>query len=601
MTNESINRPARVTAIELENFKGVGDRVRVDLKPITLLFGANSAGKSTILQALQYVREVLERRNANPDRTLHGGDFVDLGGFRNLVHGRDLARRIAIKVELTLNDDPLPDLTPEPWEDWQADLSGDPDSVWRLHQTLAETRNKASSVSVRVEIGWSALRQAAVVVGYEAGINAEWLAHVQASEDGRDVSFRFNSFNPVFIRERPPEYLEMMKSFQTDLDSWIKSADIGAAAVAEPDPAMAHDDDVDFEDLATAVPGKQGLYTIFPEILVAARDAGLAKPGEGLRGWLKGFDSALPHLDQLLAIPSLGLGPAIGTSGSANVYMQRDFTAFLSSLVIGPGVLLRDALREMRYLGPIRNVPRRDFDAALTPDEARWADGLAAWECLMTGPDSLVNAVSEWMSAPDKLNTGYEIERRHISEVDSNIVEVLRNMIDDPGRFTGLSTRDLLGLLTRRRLELVDAESGLRAQPRDVGIGISQVLPVVVAALEPSAGLIVIEQPELHIHPAVQVGLGDLFARAAADNDSVFLIETHSEHLILRLLRRIRENTENELPPGVPPLDPDQVGVVYVERSEAGVKLTALPIDQAGEFETRWPAGFFEERAGELF
>jgi predicted ATPase len=173
-------------------------------------------------------------------------------------------------------------------------------------------------------------------------------------------------------------------------------------------------------------------------------------------------------------------------------------------------------------------------------------------------------------------------------------------MINDPGHFTGLS-EELSDLRSRVRLELVETRTGLRAQPRDVGIGISQVLPVVVASLEPSAGLVAIEQPELHIHPAVQVSLGDLFARASTDNGSVFLVETHSEHLILRLLRRIRETALGELPPGLPDLTPEQLSVIYVERSDTGVKLTALPIDKTGEFTSRWPAGFFEERAGELF
>ena len=58
----------RLTAIELENFKRIGPRQRIELKPITLLFGPNSAGKSTILQALHYVREILERKNVDPDR-----------------------------------------------------------------------------------------------------------------------------------------------------------------------------------------------------------------------------------------------------------------------------------------------------------------------------------------------------------------------------------------------------------------------------------------------------------------------------------------------------------------------------------------------------
>ena len=594
MTAEPTNRPARISAIELENFKGVGERVRIELKTITMLFGANSAGKSTILQALQYLREVLERRNANPDRTLYGGDFVDLGGFRNLVHKRDLSRRIGITLELTLNDALLPDLTPAPWEDWQADLSGNPDDVWRFHETLQETMNIACSVSVRIEIGWSVLRQAAVVLCYEASVNGEWLARIAATEDGRDASIRLNSFNPIFLRQRTTEEIEQSKSLRLELEGWIRNVDIEDNVPTPPADDVNAGDAIEFEELSTSVPGSQDRYTIFPEILIVARDAGLDKPGEGLRSWLTGFDSALPRFGELLSIPSTGNGGV----GSANVYMRREFTAFLSSLVIGPGVLVRDALRTLRYLGPIRNVPRRDFDAALTPDEARWADGLAAWECLMTGDDKLVQRVSHWMST--KLGTGYELERRYVAEVDVNIVEVLRSMINDPGHFTGLS-RELDGLPSRCRLDLIEVRTGLRVQPRDVGIGISQVLPVVVAALQPSAGLVAIEQPELHIHPAVQVGLGDLFSQAGTDNGSVFLIETHSEHLILRLLRRIRETTSGDLPPDLPALSCEQVSVIYVERGEDGVMLTSLPIDPSGEFTRRWPQGFFNEREREFF
>ena len=96
--------------------------------------------------------------------------------------------------------------------------------------------------------------------------------------------------------------------------------------------------------------------------------------------------------------------------------------------------------------------------------------------------------------------------------------------------------------------------------------------------------------------------MADVFVESAlGERKNTFILETHSEHLILRLLRRIRETTNGELPPGVPALSPDQVGVIYVERGDSGVKLTSLTIDATGDFTSRWPAGFFEERAGELF
>jgi len=143
----------------------------------------------------------------------------------------------------------------------------------------------------------------------------------------------------------------------------------------------------------------------------------------------------------------------------------------------------------------------------------------------------------------------------------------------------------------------------------DVGVGMSQLVPVIVAALhEGNFGLVKIEQPELHVHPAIQVGLGDLFIESARKHESMertFLIETHSEHLLLRLLRRIQEATDNELPLNTAGLSAEDLSVIYIEsirtKTRRKTRVKRLRIDETGEFIDRWPNGFFEEREKELF
>lgn len=153
----------------------------------------------------------------------------------------------------------------------------------------------------------------------------------------------------------------------------------------------------------------------------------------------------------------------------------------------------------------------------------------------------------------------------------------------------------------KRRLLIRDEARDIELAPQDIGVGISQVLPVVVAALHRKTGLVAIEQPELHIHPAFQVALGDLFIEQVRKcPDLTFILETHSEHLMLRFLRRIRETGENEAPKDRT-LTPDELSIYFIEQGEAGISCFSIRVDEDGDFIDRWPKGFFAERAGELF
>jgi predicted ATPase len=141
-------------------------------------------------------------------------------------------------------------------------------------------------------------------------------------------------------------------------------------------------------------------------------------------------------------------------------------------------------------------------------------------------------------------------------------------------------------------IQLFDKRNLVTLSLEDVGFGISQILPLLVQLAIISHDLIIVEQPELHLHPAVQANFADLLIIGIQrSTPSQYLLETHSEHIILRLQRRIREGI----------LLPSDVVVYYVSSNELnGSVLHRLHLSETGDFVTPWPGGFFPERIDEM-
>ena len=115
----------------------------------------------------------------------------------------------------------------------------------------------------------------------------------------------------------------------------------------------------------------------------------------------------------------------------------------------------------------------------------------------------------------------------------------------------------------------------------------------IVAAVGRGEHLVAVEQPELHLHPRVQAALGDLFIEAIHKKKNCFIIETHSEHLILRLLRRIRE-TEVHKAPTDRTLRTDDLAIYYMRQENGTSQALKIDVDVKGEFIQPWPDDFFE-------
>ena len=567
----------RLSRIEIENFKGIGKRQTIDLKPITLLFGPNSAGKSTILQVLHYMREILERRNPDPDQTIAGG-LIDFGGFKALIHNHELDRTITIKLVIDLSEEQGSDRLPL---NSGAHLGDTEFANLGVLYIVGENTNLkkhavVQEVGVVVEVRWSDLLTGAYVSALSVEMNGFPIISIKSPpQEGRAILTDFNFTHPL-------------------LQQIIDQEDLVEKGGLRP------------EDIK----GDPFMSPLGVEIWELSRDMArdeTAFRGQNFRVTVSTAIGALPNLNKPL--DSELRDPEVDKFELEQITPRvRGLAALLDELVLGPVRIVSDYLSSMTYIGPLREIPTRSFRPQSSPDESRWARGLAAWDLLYSDvKGNLINTLNDWLGNETKFCTGYHLEKVVFREitVPSRLSLLFERGLteDDLGELEKLYE----SLETRVEVALRDFEKGILVAPGDVGVGISQMIPVVVGCLTGGAGLLAVEQPELHIHPALQVAMGDLIIHAIGGDQSGFssdkslLVETHSEHIMLRLLRRIRETSEGELPPGAPSLTPDALSVIYVETTDDSVMFRALRVDEEGEFIDRWPRGFFDERAEELF
>ena len=198
-----------------------------------------------------------------------------------------------------------------------------------------------------------------------------------------------------------------------------------------------------------------------------------------------------------------------------------------------------------------------------------------------TGSKGLLADVNRWLNDESFFGTDY-------------------CLLADPSEIVSLANDD--GVTRRIMVEFwLRNGAGKKLSFGDVGTGFSQVLPIIIYALD-GAPTLFVEQPELHLHPRIQHRLADLFIESIRRERCHFcIIETHSEHIALRVLRRIRETGRSDIPHSRWSVKPEEVSVLYFEPEGGQTFVHELRIDSAGEFIDKWPRGFFEERYEDLF
>lgn len=563
-----------ITNITIENFKGVGSRVSIPLRPITLLFGANSAGKSTILQAMLYMRELLERQNADADVLQGCSNIVNLGGFRELVHGHDLSRKVRLSATMSVDDDGLPE--------YPVPLSENGEQFdFETGSTAYPKRVETVGICLEVE---------------NHPIEGPWISSYTVEINNTvQCSITSQPGEPAKIIVEPDSCLCNLLLGRLNSEEDVDEQDEGENVDNENDANESSDPiSADCQAMINELVEKIVEFEKHKSEAESLRNE-LLKNGELFEyggGVIPNFETGI----SLLSVPQEALESEI---------IHSKYHQILNQVFAGSGKLILNELNKIRYIGPIRSIPARNFKATRSTSLDRWADGSAAWDILHKS-----KVEPDWLNKKQiaDLSLGYRIQQyRHIeipceSVLGGAIESVILGVGTESFDLDLIPASDFAKLEVLSRLRLVTEDSEIEVTPSDIGVGISQVLPIVIGAMAPGYSILAVEQPELHIHPAVQCRLADLLAlQTLGSQERMMLLETHSEHLILRLLRRVRERNEGNLEPGDPEVRPDDLSILYVTSRPEGLEITELPVTEDGDFAKPWPKGFFPERTTELF
>ncbi len=613
-----IEHPFQLRRIELQDFKSVA-QASVELRPLTVVVGANSSGKSTLLQSILAVTQAVRAGTGTAEFPLNG-EFVRLGTFdetRNFL--TDDGRPMSVAFELVDTLDSTRQLRGPRQPESERPLT---QMVWRAEITNARSgvgdggtpSGFARLNSLHIDVGsiWpDGDGEVARVLSCEVnhigeGIDSTRELHlvgarlprlarrplVAAGRVQDWVSGVATPVNAVALAGGVPQSLLSRKNeFDRLAEMWWSVAGelfgdelqeyrrVGAAEEGRPGdtrrPLAVRQASEDIEalkagttadesqatdqlpdpDSSSVAANDRFLYRRLAKLRPSRREQlvrSMAELGEGeFRQQLKAELTNQPWIGEEVLVSVGGpAGEALWRCGAAS---QRFFRS------------------SVRYLGPLREAPHVLYDPGPSKLDLGVRGEYAA-AVLHAQAQTIV-----LMPTPDGAGT-----RRPLSDAlnfwlqEFGLAEKARS--EDRGRIgIGLSVTP----------KGVDREVDLTS----VGVGVSQILPVILLCLLADPGsLVVLEQPELHLHPKLQHDLAD-FLLACARSGRQLVIETHSEHLVNRLRYRIAKDDTSDTH--------DHIGLVFAE-NEAGVTSYREPeINAYGGLGDDWPAGFLDLTARE--
>lgn len=540
---------------QLINFKAFKDSGLIDLSPITVLCGANSSGKSSILKSMLLIKQsAIDRRSrllrdAPLQPLLFNGELTRLGSWSETVYGKDRNSRIEFRW-----------IVDGKYSDCIQDID------MRTRRLLESGREELFAYDLAV-----CLRSEANLKEELSTVMSEWKLGVQGaeitfSEVQASAGVYALSINDLAstLHPRATDSFPLRYFVSPDAEKALGTArgkvifgevriDITGPYITQVRPIFNDTWNVFFDKVVDIIEG----YRL------------------GVRGkkprWLERLKSDVQKF-KIKANSEPGAEVVVDSDRLKQIayycLIGVHYHLEISRAALSP------FWRRIRYLGPLRHQPQRFYQF----DDTGGVD---------------IGVAGEFTVQVLALEAQNNIELRHIREgADGRIaVGVVRQQTLLDATNYWLAEMGLPPVIPKNlRQSLYELEVGdLAVALPDVGFGVSQILPIIVESLRATRGdTIILEQPEIHLHPRVQAALADFFVARAQDGVR-FLVESHSEYMIKRFCRRVAEASIEGIS--------DLVNIEFVSQEDPteGAISRKVKINSYGEIEN-WPKGFFDGR-----
>ena len=569
-----------MTKLIVGGFKSIRERTEIPIAPLTFLFGPNSAGKSAVLLALNTIREKLSEQNRDEPEfvrilrlTVQGPEAYSYQAPRSSEDAEPVRHAVTLGVEI----DAFP-----------ADATAGCDEGMDAPRAMA------------LERFWALDKACVGLVFVEATRGMQFASEITV--DGKELVNLVDATTVSIQNQSATEQLDP-PPVANDRGHWRSISKYWGAV---------------FLSLDHSFWGSSELASLLKTLVQLATDAKCEFIRKTL--YLDGTTLVIRAPTRLFHVDGWGrhidlsqlcdvLSP--GTDSTQHPMVREEVLnaiPFVDSACTAVSFLVRQlryiATRELDVfqVAGDRKILQEDdtateLDVTQTAGRGARIKDYAAWLGVVRGGRDVVaakameaaEAIDDFVN--DSLRLDFFAGRRYQVKPEVMHITVVGLLEREPDN-------DSFAERLKVNLFLEDS-NGRHLDFSEVGSGVSYVMPVLVSLWGTNRSWI--EQPELHLHPAAQCELGDVVIRAF-NRGRFSIIETHSEHMLLRVLKRVRKTVSGSADDPELKCLPETLSVLYFEPlADGSTSIRQLRVSRGGDFMDRWPGGFFEERDRELF